>query len=123
MNVKLLELRDRATFIPLLCIDMNDAHEYTDRGFMAEGFTERAYLLRRCGYGLDGYPTIGIAHAQGGERFRVDPYDWADRTYQVAHGYIIQHWSQLKDGDVVDVEFILGETPSKKISERLTAPV
>ena len=35
-----------------------------------------------------------------------------------AHEHIILNWDQLKDGDVIDVEFILGETKVKKDSER-----
>ena len=31
-----------------------------------------------------------------------------------------EHFDELSDGDVVDVEFILGETTVKKVSERLT---
>jgi hypothetical protein len=38
----------------------------------------------------------------------------------VSHNYIIDHFDELADGDVVDVEFILGEKPAKKVSERLT---
>ena len=41
----------------------------------------------------------------------------------VAHNYIIEHWHELKDGDVVDVQFILGETKAPKVSERRSAPV
>ena len=37
-----------------------------------------------------------------------------------AHCYIERKWRELKDGDVIDVEFILGETTSIKISERIT---
>jgi len=37
---------------------------------------------------------------------------------RAAHVYIEQSWALLKDGDVVDVEFILGETIKQKISER-----
>lgn len=36
-----------------------------------------------------------------------------------AHNWIIDHWQELKDGDVVDVQFILGETKEPKVSERL----
>jgi hypothetical protein len=41
---------------------------------------------------------------------------------QVAHAHIEQHFDTLKDGDVVDVEHIMGLTPSPKISERLEEP-
>ena len=40
---------------------------------------------------------------------------------QAAHQFIESNWSKLKDGDVIDVEFIVGETDRPKISERLTA--
>jgi hypothetical protein len=40
-----------------------------------------------------------------------------------AHHYIYDHFDELDDGDVVDVEFILGETAIKKVSERLTVHV
>jgi len=39
--------------------------------------------------------------------------------FATAHKYIIDHWVDLKEGDVVDVEFILGEASEKKISQRL----
>jgi hypothetical protein len=40
-------------------------------------------------------------------------------TKPQAHQYIEQHWRELKDGDVIDVEFILGETDVKKTSEAM----
>gem|GEM_PF-2943358 len=56
-------------------------------------------------------------------RMTYDPYDWSGtpRTYREAHKYIKQNWGILESGDVIDVEFILGETDTCKISERLTA--
>jgi hypothetical protein len=54
-----------------------------------------------------------------------DPYDWPrdPRTKPNAHQYIADHWSTLKDGDVIDVEYLLGETLRPKPSERETAPI
>jgi hypothetical protein len=40
------------------------------------------------------------------------------RTKKQAHHWIAEHWREIKDGDVIDVEYILGERPTKKISER-----
>ena len=37
-----------------------------------------------------------------------------------AHHYIQEHFDELHDGDVVDVEFILGETKAPKVSESVT---
>jgi hypothetical protein len=61
-----------------------------------------------------------------GARATNKAYEWGEsvrRTFGVAHNYIIKHWHDLHDGDVVDVEWILGETKQKKISERVTEPL
>lgn len=112
MQIKAFELRDRMTFIPMLGIDMN-----TDDGALSESYYAQRYLLRRCGYACDGQPNILFCRMDGSGKVTNDPYDWGDRTYQVAHNYVIDHWNELKDGDVIDVEFILGETKEKKKSE------
>jgi hypothetical protein len=31
-----------------------------------------------------------------------------------AHNFIAEHWAELNSGDVVDVEYILGETSAPK---------
>ena len=108
MLTKALELRDSGTFIPILAVDMNPGNE-----------AER-YLLRRCGYPCDGEPNIIVTRLDGNGKATNDPYAWGGRTYPVAHDWIIKNWRQLMDGDGVDVEFILGEKPEKKISERFT---
>lgn len=124
MKVKLLEIRDRATFIPMLCVEMHPG-----RGSSAadhEQWERRRYLLRRCGYDLTNEsPMIAMTPLRAdGSVCSADPYFWADcRTRHNAHLYIAQHWKELKDGDVVDVEFILGETKAPKVSERETAPL
>jgi hypothetical protein len=107
MQTKIIEIRDRATFIPVLCVDMN-----------AEAHEER-YYLRCCGYPNDGRPNILMTRADGNGPASNDPYSWGGRTYPVAHDYIINHWPELKSGDVVDVEFILGESAAPKVSERI----
>jgi hypothetical protein len=113
MHVKILEIRDEGTLIPVLCIDMNPALD-----FRGHNETQRHYL-RRCGYPCDGQPNIAITHlSAGGQPCWNDPYGWGGRTYPVAHNYIIENWKTLADGDVIDVQFILGETAVKKTSER-----
>ena len=113
MKAKALEIRDERTFIPALAVDMNPS--LNDDG--------QFYLLRRCGYPCNGEPNILLtALAADGTKAWNDPYAWGGRTYPVAHEYIIEHWDELRDGDVVDVSFILGETDKPKVSERTKVP-
>lgn len=112
MKAKAIEVRDEGTFIALLAVDMNPV-----RG---EGYDHQRYLLRRCGYPCDYRPNITITRLSAdGSDASNDPYYWSGRTFPVAHKYIIEHWATLKDGDVVDVSFILGETKQPKVSERV----
>lgn len=122
MQAKALEIRDEGTFIPVLCVDMNPKDWLLDAP--TEAFEATRYLLRRCGYPCDGRPNIVITHLSADSRpASNDPYSWGGRTYPVAHKYIIEHWGDLADGDVVDVQFILGETAQPKKSERHGVPV
>ena len=38
---------------------------------------------------------------------------------QTAHVWLLEHFEQVAHGDVVDVEYILGERSAPKVSERL----
>ncbi len=116
MQVKLLELRDAGTFIPIVCINMNPN--------IVGSYEAQRYLLRRCGYPCDHRPNIAISRVRAdGDPFSNDPNHWGGRTFPTAHNYIIEHWDELIDGDVVDVQFILGETTEPKKSERITCPI
>ena len=111
MKVKALEIRDSCTFIAALAVDMNPENE------------AQRYLLRRCGYPCDTKPNIILTRLDGnethhGDQATNDPYARSGRTWPVAHNWIIDHWNELADGDVVDVEHILGETSSRKLSEK-----
>jgi hypothetical protein len=105
MIVKCLEIRDRATMFGVLAVDITNADN-----------RQQANLLKHHGYGA-GSGLILMTHLGGRRQANYDPYDWGDRTYAVAHDYIEKHFHELKDGDVVDVEYILGETPEPKRSE------
>ena len=107
MKSKALEIRDELTFIAALAVDMNPEND------------SQQWLLRRCGYSCSGEPNVIVTRLDGGGKATNDSYAWGDRTWTVAHDYIIQHWDALKDGDVVDVSYILGETSQPKMSERM----
>lgn len=130
MLAKALEIRDQATFIPVLAVDMNPRQvvAFADGVLQldkpAEPCEAQRYLLRRCGYPCDGTPNIVITRLSAdGDPACNDPYYWRQRTFAVAHNYILEHWNELRDGDVVDVEYILGETTDPKQSERVTSPL
>jgi hypothetical protein len=113
MEVKCLEIRDEATFVPVICIwpgAVNDAQRY---------------LLKRDGYRADRHERCIIMIDAQCRGVAYDANDWprTSRTKRTAHIYIAEHWQELKDGDVVDVQFVLGETASPKLSERVTAPL
>jgi hypothetical protein len=113
MEVRCLEIRDAMTFVPVICIKPVPANE------------GQRYLLRRDGYSCATDDPIVIMIDAQCRGVAYDPHDWPgdSRTKPRAHAYIGEHWAELKDGDVVDVEFILGETASPKVSERVGNPV
>lgn len=130
--VKVFELRDRATFIPiiatrLLVRDDSSRRQIENYGGIPQQFRiddyKEEFLLRRAGYSQEGITHLGsstyvlLAPLSGG-RCEHDPYSWGGRTYPVAHQYIVNHWDELVSGQVIDVEFILGETTEPKTSER-----
>lgn len=104
-RAKFLELRDSMTFIPVIAIDC---------GVSGEDYNTD-YLLGRAGYGGRAILLTGLS---GGKKAECDPYAWKDRTFQVAHDWIHLHWDTLNSGDVIDVQFILGETKTPKRSVR-----
>jgi hypothetical protein len=113
MEIKLFEIRDRATFIPAMAIKLRNRTP------------EEFYLLRRAGFSAeqigwreeDFEPYIVLTRLVGGEA-NYDAFSWGNRTMQTAHLHMINYWSQLTSGDVIDVEFILSETTEMKKSER-----
>jgi hypothetical protein len=112
METKLFEVRDKMTFIPVICIKLEP------------GNPADQYLLGMAGYGLrtdEQSEYILYGKLQGGQ-MSSSPMDHNNvevRTNRVAHSHIIGHWEELNSGDVIDVEFIVGETGIAKTSQRL----
>jgi len=117
MEIKLFEVRDSATFMPVMAIRLFIENPIVDPD-------NELWLLRRAGYSLEqiitksAEPYIILVKLNGVEA-QYDPFNWVpSRTMGNAHRYIIDNWNDLKSGEVIDVEFILGETQVKKRSER-----
>lgn len=112
MITKLLEIRDRATFIPALAIQFDSENE-----------AER-YLVASAGYGQTreaqrGYIALYRIDGETGQ-ITTSSYAWkGPRTMHIAHKYIQEHWPEINSGDVIDVEHILDESKAMKMPERL----
>lgn len=120
MNTKLFEIRDSGTMIPVMATLIWPALTNADVSPQEE------YLMRRAGYGVGRCVILCRLECSGCDRNATyDPYAWGGgaRTYPVAHSYIIDNWDKLESGEVIDVEFILGETTTKKVSEALSYPL
>lgn len=118
MEVKLIEIRDRMTFIAAMAVKLTSRDE-----------AER-YLLRRAGYaekqivpGSTCEPYVLLTRLDGGTQCEFDPYAWGNRTWAAVHLWLIARWSVVESGCVADVEHILGKTDEPKVSERLTASI
>ena len=113
MIAKTFEIRDAATFIPVLAVKMEPGNEQ-DR-----------YLLSRAGYGITPEcqaESVLLSSLDGGASVS-DPYDWGNRTRIQAHKYIKENFDKLESGSVVDVEFILGIAQAPKQSESKDVPL
>lgn len=108
MITKLLEIRDEGTCISALAIKMSSRNPI-----------EVTYLWRE-GYPRDGHGVVLMKLSN--QKATSDPYEWPDlgggrRTMPVAHLHIIEHFDELKDGDVVDVRVVLGEAGTAVAAE------
>jgi hypothetical protein len=109
MQVKVLEIRDAATFIPALATRLGSDNEGS------------CWLLGRAGYGRHNRGQqnyILLIPLTSRNEYQYDPFKWGDRTFKTAHQWIYQHWDELENGSVVCVEWILGERDEPKVSER-----
>jgi hypothetical protein len=100
MENKLFEIRDRGTLVPALGIRVSGAD---------------GYLMRRAGFGAPMVYLISLAK----EQCNYDPYNWGNRTMGTAHEFIARTWAERTSGEVIDVEYIRGETTQPKVSEAL----
>lgn len=98
MRTKFFEIRDRATCIPALVIEM------------ISNIPLEILFLKHAGYSMNRacYMLIMIET----QECRYNSYEWnrGTRTMEIAHKFIEDNFKNLQDCDVIDVQFILGET-------------
>lgn len=103
MEVKAFEIRDKATFIPVVAVRLESA------------FDAELYLMARAGYRGTAYTLLTRLSDLKTE---YDANVWGGRTMPIAHSHIHILFHELESGSVIDVEFILNETQKPKKSER-----
>lgn len=113
MIVKLFEIRDRLTTMPVMAVKFNPQND------------AEKWLLSRAGYGVtaeeqQGYVIMWCIETGG--KATYDCYDWENRTKEEAHMYLNLHFDTLESGAVIDIQYILGETTAPKQSDRFFNP-
>lgn len=105
MEVKMLEIRDICTTIPVIAIktasETADEMKFFDRA----GFCDDSVILIK---------------ATGYVECECDCYDWrkdGTRTMFHAHQFIVANFDDIPNMSVIDIEFILNESEAPKKSE------
>lgn len=106
-NFKVVEIRDRATCIVAFAIRMLPQTE------------EEIFLFKWAGYRSSANPCIILISSsvpQCSARYH-DEWRNVGRSFPEAHKYIEKNYDEIKNCQVIDVEFILGEVekPCKSI--------
>ena len=115
LETKTFEILDKGTFIPVMATAMRKC--YLDGNYGDQD----GYLLRRAGYGTDSKYLLVMLCTLNGDKITYTPEAWREthwRTLAEAHKHIQANWDKLASGEVIDIEFILGETVKPKVSER-----
>ena len=102
MITKVVEVRDRMTYIPAVATSLK--YSYINQAANK--------ILNNSG--IWSHNDIVILTHLDRNKSSMDPYEWNDRTMKTAHDYIVKNWEFINNSDVIDVEYILGETSDKK---------
>lgn len=94
------------TFIPFLAIKLDVANR------------EESYLARS-----SGWITNFLFTRLSANELEVANRWHGERTLGTSCQYIMENWDELKNGQVIDVEYVLGEVSKPKISQRLEDPI
>lgn len=105
MKSKFIEIRDAGTCITAIAIK-TEAENNKEQSFFSRG-----------GWGSN---SIILIKTNGESVANHDPFEWRyrnNRTLFEAHRYIEEHFEELNDFQVIDVEYILGIKDEPKHSE------
>lgn len=104
---KVLEIRDNMTCIPALALMI-----------IGGPGDRRDRIVWHAGYGPAG--CVLLTHLQTSEA-HFEPYEWGNgkgcRTMTTVHEHLQDNWPSIKDGELIDVRVLLGETKEPCESE------
>jgi hypothetical protein len=109
MEVKLFEVRDEGTNVSMIGIKLHSDDAAEIRVAARAGYSRADVVTGR---------FVLLTDLYGQAPLQYDPERW-DRTRRNAHEYITEYWDKLKSGEVVDVQYILGETAVPKEPETM----
>lgn len=104
LPLKCFEIRDRATVISAFGIKMISQEP------------KRRFLLRHANFTRQDLIYLTIIADRRGAKYPEEWEKYESRTLVTAHRYIQQHFDELEDCAVIDVEYILGEAEKPAIS-------
>lgn len=104
LKAKVLEILDRATYIPVIATDIFSGEAQESRHTRRLGFNP----LNRNKIIITRFDPI---------RTLYNVYDEPNTRTREAYRYIQDHFDKLKSGDVIDIEYLLGETSMPKLSD------
>ena len=115
MENKLIEVRDVGTTLSILFIRLS------------AGSVSESFLLSRVGYGRRPQEYIVAIDLIHPLRIWLNPFETrmatqGARTLYSAHEEMTRNWEKYNSGDVLDVQYVLGETRHPKTSERFSYP-
>lgn len=105
-NIKIVEIRDRATFIPAMAIKMVPDGEIEEFLFKQTGYRNGTCIL-----------LIAIEAPWYAAR-HWDDWKGNERTMPTAHKWIEDNWNSITPCQVIDVEYILKEVDKPCDSSR-----
>lgn len=121
METKLIEIRDRMTCFVALCTKPwppNTSYEVQET--LKQDFRLQRMVWRS---GFKESRAIVFTHLGEPSRTQIDPFNWSDRTLQMAHRHIEEHWDEIPNGGLVDVQVIVGEKVTPAETEFSNEPI
>lgn len=114
MTSIVLEIRDRATLIPVIAINLFHHKDELELQNYGETYAEEAMALH-AGFSPTSLCSTIIVRLDPVAAL-ADVYNEPNLRLRKGYRYIQEHFTELTSGDVVDIEYISNETSSPKPS-------